>query len=162
MSLLTVERAPARKRAPQLYGAQQPTRLLLPPETERLRTSGPEVLALCASAGLYLDPWQEFALDCALWERPSPDPEDEGEWEWSAFEIALLVSRQNGKGAILEARELAGLFHFGEELILHSAHEFKTSGEAYRRIKNRIEGCSWMLRRVASNGFQSAHGNEGI
>lgn len=91
-----------------------------------------------------------------------PSPEDEDEWEWSAFEVALLVARQNGKGAILEARELAGLFHFEEELILHSAHEFKTSGEAYRRIKNRIEGCSWMLRRVASNGFQSAHGNEGI
>ena len=36
------------------------------------------------------------------------------------------------------------------------------AGEAYRRIKNRIEPTPWMLRRVASNGFQSAHGNEGI
>lgn len=112
------------------------------------------------SAGLYLDPWQEYTLDCALWEQPSPD--DDEAWEWSAFEVLLLVSRQNGKGAILEARELAGLFHFEEELILHSAHEFKTSGEAYRRIKARIENTPWMLRRVAANGFQSAHGNEGI
>jgi len=118
------------------------------------------VVDLCAGAGLFLDPWQEFTLECALWEQPSP--EDEDDWEWSAFEVGLLISRQNGKGAILEARELGGLYLFEEELILHSAHEFKTSTEAYRRIKNRIEGCGWMLRRVASNGFQSAHGNEGI
>lgn len=144
----------------QLYGQQRPASQLLPPEDERWRTSGPEVIQCAASAGLFLDPWQEHALECSLWEQPSPD--DPEEWEWSSFEVVLLVPRQNGKGAILEARELAGLFHFGEELILHSAHEFKTSGEAYRRIKQRIENTPWMLKRVAPNGFQSAHGNEGI
>jgi hypothetical protein len=143
-----------------LYGIQAPARLLLPPEPERLRTSGPEVIELAQSTGLYLDPWQEFSLECALWEQLSP--EDADAWEWSAFEVAILVPRQNGKGAILEARELAGLFLFEEDLILHSAHEFKTSTEAYRRIKGRIENTPWMLRRVASSGFQSAHGNEGI
>jgi hypothetical protein len=163
MSLPTVERVAAPKREPKLYGSQQPARLLLPPETERWRTSGPEVIELAQSADLWLDPWQEFTLDAALWELPSPDA-DPGDdvWEWSAFEVGLLVPRQNGKGAILEARELAGLYLFEEDLILHSAHEFKTSGEAYRRIKGRIENTGWMLRRVASNGFQSAHGNEGI
>jgi hypothetical protein len=30
--------------------------------------------------------------------------------KWAAFEVGLDVSRQNGKGGILEARELAGLF----------------------------------------------------
>jgi hypothetical protein len=44
------------------------------------------------------------------------------------------VPRQNGKGSIIEARELAGLFYFEEALIVHSAHEFKTSKEAYLRI----------------------------
>ena len=33
--------------------------------------------------------------------------------------MGLICSRQNGKGALLEARELAGLFLLGEELILH-------------------------------------------
>src|SRR6476469_320319 len=163
MTSLSVEPRAAPKRAPTLYGIQQPARLLLPPEPERWRTSGPEVVELAQSADLWLDPWQEFSLHAALWEQPSPDADDDDdEWEWSAFEVGLLVPRQNGKGSILEARELAGLFHFEEELILHSAHEFKTSGEAYRRIRGRIENTPWMLRRVAANGFQSAHGNEGI
>jgi hypothetical protein len=43
--------------------------------------------------------------------------------------------RQNGKGGIIEARELWGLFIGGEKLILHSAHEFKTAKEAMRRIE---------------------------
>lgn len=64
-----------------------------------------------------LDEWQRFALDCMLGER--------ADGKWAAFETALIVPRQNGKGSVLEARELAGLFLFGEQLILHSAHEFQ-------------------------------------
>jgi hypothetical protein len=62
----------------------------------------------------------------------------------------VIVSRQNGKGAILEARELAGLFQFGEELILHSAHEYRTAMEAFRRIL----ACLGRLgRRINDNLF---------
>ena len=47
------------------------------------------------------------------------------------LEVALIVSRQNGKGSILEALELAALFLDDfippRGLILHSAHEFKTA-----------------------------------
>ena len=32
---------------------------------------------------------------------------------WSAFEVGVNVPRQNGKGGIIEARELAGLFLLG-------------------------------------------------
>jgi hypothetical protein len=39
-------------------------------------------------------------------------------------DVGLVVPRQNGKGTILEARELAGLFLFGES-ILHTSHEFR-------------------------------------
>lgn len=143
---------------PKLYGAQRPAQLALPPESDRVRSSGPEVVELAAQAGLFLDPWQEFSLECALWEQPSP--EDEGEWEWSAFEVAIIVPRQNGKGSILEARELAGLFLFEESLILHSAHEFKTSSEAFLRVHSLIENTAWMSRRVES--VSTAHGAEGI
>lgn len=107
---------------------------------------------------MFLDPWQQFALECALWERPSDD--DAGMWEWASFEVGVVVARQNGKGTILEAREIGGLYLFEEELILHSAHEFKTSGEAFRRVKAVIDNNSWMLRKVAS--FSTAHGNEGV
>ncbi|MGY4986484.1 hypothetical protein [Streptomyces nigrescens] len=63
---------------------------------------------------------------------------------WAAFEVGLVVSRQNGKGSLLEARELAGLFLFGERLIIHSAHQFDTSKEAFERILMLVENTpSW-------------------
>lgn len=91
-------------------------------------------------AGLFLDPWQRMVLSHSLGER--------ADGKWSAFEVAVLVSRQNGKGAILEARELAGLLLFDEELILHSAHEYRTALRHFRRLV----GCVRKLgKRVSDN-----------
>ena len=59
-------------------------------------------------AGLVLDPWQELVVDGAHGVR------EDG--KWAAFEVGVNVPRQNGKGGILEARALAGLFLFGERL----------------------------------------------
>jgi len=73
-----------------------------------------------------------------------------------------MVSRQNGKGSILEARELAGLFLLGERLIVHSAHLFDTSLEHFRRLKDLIEGTPEFSRRVKKNGIKNSHGEEGI
>jgi hypothetical protein len=72
----------------------------------------------------------------------------------------LIVPRQNGKGAVLEALELAGLFLFGERLILHSAHEFKTCREAFLRTRDLIEGCD-DLRKLCRKPSES-HGEESI
>jgi phage terminase large subunit-like protein len=70
------------------------------------------------------------------------------------------VSRQNGKGAILEGRELAGLFLLDERLIIHSAHQFDTSLEAFRRLLALVEGNADLSRRVKR--VSRAHGEEGI
>jgi hypothetical protein len=99
-----------------------------------------------------LDPWQALALDKALGEK--------ADGRWSAFEVGLVVSRQNGKGSILEARELAGLFLFGERLILHSAHEFKTASDAFRRVSQLIESNPDFDREVSR--VTRSHGDEGI
>lgn len=119
-------------------GAQRPRLETVPPFVS---TSGQEAVELAAVAGLVLDPWQQYALHVGLGER------DDG--SWSAFEVAVNVPRQNGKGGIIEARELAGLFLLGERLILHSAHEFKTSIEAFRRIEQLVMNCDDLRRRVA-------------
>lgn len=134
----------------ELRGAQQPTRSSVP--QLRISSAGAETVELAAQAGLYLDPWQQLVLDGALGERNGGF--------WSAFEVAVVLPRQNGKNAILEARELAGLFLFGEELILHSAHEFKTGQEAFLRIRGLIEGSDSMSKRVAR--VRTSHGDEGI
>jgi phage terminase large subunit-like protein len=115
-------------------------------------SAGQEAAELAESAGLVLDDWQRFALDVALGER--------ADGKWSAFEVGLLVSRQNGKGSVLEARELAGLFLFDEQLILHSAHEFKTAQEAFRRVLSLVENSDHLRKRVAR--VRTSHGEEGI
>lgn len=80
--------------------------------------------------------------------------------KWAAFEVGLIVSRQNGKGSILEARELAGLFLLGERLIIHSAHQFDTSKEAFERILVLIEDTPELMREVSR--ITRSHGEEGI
>jgi hypothetical protein len=107
---------------------------------------------LAASAGLILDDWQRHILEVALGER--------SDGKWAAFEVGLIVGRQNGKGAVLEARELAGLFLFGEQLILHSAHEFKTAQEAFRRVLALVQNTPDLERLVSR--VRTSHGEEGI
>jgi len=115
-------------------------------------SSGADAVDLAAMAGLRLDPWQQLVLEYALGERP--------DGKWAAFEVAVIVARQNGKGAILEALELAGLFLFGEQLILHSAHEYRTAMEAFRRVRDLIDGCRDLRRKVAK--VINTNGEEGI
>ncbi|NYV72977.1 terminase [Streptomyces sp. UH6] len=123
---------------PDARGAQRPRVVTVPPFTS---SAGQEAVELAAVAGLKLDNWQQFVLHVGLGER------EDG--SWSAFETCVNVPRQNGKGAIIEARELWGLFLGGERLILHSAHEFKTSIEAFRRIEALIRNCDELSKRVA-------------
>ncbi|MFJ2178897.1 terminase [Streptomyces sp. NPDC087851] len=138
MTLLPAERnAAAPDHVVDARGHQRPRVYTAPPFAS---SSGQEAVELAAVTGLMLDDWQQFALHVGLGERPNG--------AWSAFEVAVNVARQNGKGGIIEARELAGLFLFGERLILHSAHEFKTAKEAFLRIVALITNCDSLRKRV--------------
>jgi hypothetical protein len=132
-----------------LQGAQRPRVSHYPAYRS---SAGAEAADLAAAAGLVLDDWQRHVLDVALGERP--------DGKWSAFEVGVIVGRQNGKGAILEARELAGLFLFGEQLILHSAHEFKTAQEAFRRVLFLIQNTPDLDKLVSR--VRTSHGEEGV
>ena len=121
----------------ELLGVQEPRVSNCPP---MVSTSGAEAIELAVSAGVFLFPWQQEVINVMLGER--------ADGNWSAYELGLLVARQNGKGEILLVRELAGLFLLGERLLLHSAHEFKTAKEAYLRIKGVIEGAPHLASRV--------------
>jgi hypothetical protein len=128
-----------------LLGDQTPRILTCPTATT---SAAAEAIELATSVGLHLDPWQQLVLEKALQERP--------DGRWSAFEVGLCVPRQNGKGSILEALELASLLLFGVELIVHSAHEFKTSKEAMRRLGFLLHASGEPYRTV------NAHGQEGF
>ena len=132
-----------------MYGWQQPPIETCPPAVS---TAGQEAIDLAARAGLRLDPWQQHVLRRGMGET--------ADGSWAAFEVAVNVPRQNGKGAIVEARELWGLFIGGEELILHSAHEFKTAKNAFRRIERLIRGCPDLHKRVKA--YRYTVGEESI
>ncbi len=147
---LTISPPAAGHAAPGDYSGHQFPRIRSVPAARF--SAAPEAIDLAARAGLVLDPWERLVLEDALGER------DDG--RWAAFEVGLVVPRQNGKGAILEARELAGLFLFGERLILHSAHEVKTATEAFLRAQARVTDYDEFRRRVKR--INRSHGEEGI
>ncbi|MFD0902342.1 hypothetical protein [Actinomadura sediminis] len=132
-----------------VMGAREPRICVYPAAG---RSAGRLAVDLAFRAGLRLDPWQSLVLERSLGVEP--------DGRWSAFEAGLIVARQNGKSAIFEARMLAGLFLFGEELILYSAHEFKTAGEIFRRVLALIEGTPDLRKRVKS--VARSKGEEGI
>lgn len=131
-----------------MRGSQTPA-VAVAPEAEY--NDWADVRDLCAAYGLVLDPWQETVLKAGLGETASG--------HWAATRVGLSVPRQCGKTAIFEARELAGLLLFGEELIIHSAHLVSTAIEGFYRIKGYFENYDDLRRKVRrvreANGEQA-------
>ena len=103
-------------------------------------SSADDAVDLIALAGKILDPWQRNVLEGALGERL--------DGRWSAFEVGIVVPRQNGKNVIIEARELAGMFIFGETTIIHSAHQFKTARKSFRDMEKMIRNTPVFFEQV--------------
>lgn len=110
-------------------GAQRPAWSRIP--ADEVSNAAAEAIDLAKAAGLILDDWQKWVLSGALGER--------ADGTWSAFECALIVPRQNGKNAILEALELAGVVLFGDDMIVHTAHRADTTLEHFRRMTQYAE-----------------------
>lgn len=130
-------------------GSQRPRVRVVPEGDDHL---GREVVDFMAEVGRPLDEWQAEATIAAFTLRPDN--------LWAAFEFALLLSRQNGKGGLTEAIELGSMFLFHEPLILHSAHESKTATTAFQRLVDIIDGSDWLRRRIkgrprTQNGAES-------
>lgn len=136
-----------------VMGSQVP-RLLYVPEHDVVRSaaSAREAIELARVAGLDPEPWEETATAALVSER--------SDGSWACRDFGLCAPRQNGKGVVLEIRELAGLFLFGEHELVHSAHLFSTSLEAFRRMRVLIESTPEFSRRVKS--MRTANGDEGI
>lgn len=116
-------------------------------------------------AGLELDPWQQWVLISACAQRADTflNPfTKKMERLWAARDVGLVVARQNGKGSILEARELAGLFlpRFAEKTIVHTAQDFATSGEHFKRIATLIEETPALNKKLKR--FYETNGKERI
>lgn len=132
-----------------LYGKQTPRIESVPPCAVSL---GDRAIEFAAKAGLYLDPWQQLVL------RGSLGVAQGG--KWAASQVGLLVARQNGKGAVLEALELFHMFALKTPLIVHSAHKFDTSQEHFLRLRTLIEANPDLARHVKS--MPTSQGHEAI
>ena len=104
------------------------------------RTLGPEVADLARLAGFGPDPEQELALDAIF--------AMDGRGRLTAFEIAVIVARQNMKTALFQMAALGWLFITDQRLIVWSAHEFGTTQEAFRDLDVLITGSDYLRRRV--------------
>lgn len=138
-------------------GRQTPRVMNMP--TTAVDTLIEDALTLWELTGRQLDPWQEtsceplFAVDAL--------------GNWAASEVGLLVSRQQGKGEVLQVYDLAHLYLWpkpnGEpKIIVHTAHEFATVDMHYRKLKARITGSPWMRRQLKGGGVKTTKGFTGI
>lgn len=96
-----------------------------------VRSLGAVAVKLGEKARMRPDPWQADALEliCSL----------RADGKWACYEYCEWVPRQNGKGTILELRALLGFLVLGEELIVWSAHQYKTAARAFRRVQKLIK-----------------------
>ena len=126
---------------------------------ERYGSVAEDVIDRAAVCGLVLDDWQAEVIRDAL----SIDPVS---GLWAAPRVGVSVPRQNGKGAIIEAMELAFLLGAfpGAKLLIHSAHEFKTARNGFDRILSLCE-ANPMLRKARIAGrliVKTANAQESI
>lgn len=120
-----------------LLGSQEP-RLSNVPDGDPSR--GDMAVEFAREVGMTLYPWQEELLrDMCRTVKIADDESGDLMTQWAAREVVVVVPRQNGKGEVLIARELAGIFLFNERIIFHSAHRMDTVEDAQKRLWDVIE-----------------------
>lgn len=114
-------------------------------------TDGDYVIALCEAVGLRLLPWQKLVVRNAFAVRGN---------RLAAFEVALIVARQNGKNVVLMAIILGHLFILGAEQIIFTSHRYKTTTSMYRDMRKLFEKSPYLMDMVDS--MPIASGNHAI
>ena len=92
---------------------------------EYTETRGQEAIDLYKSTTQALLEWQEIQINGIMATNP------DGLWKHMVY--GLCVSRRNGKGEILAAREFDGIINLNEK-ICHTAHRTTTSHDAFNRL----------------------------
>ena len=113
------------------YGRQTPTKIYLLPYDE---TKGKDAIDLDNSTGQKLQEWQEIvSMDIEAVDK-------NGYWVHS--KIGGSLSRRNGKGEVIAAREMDGIIKRNEQ-ILHTAHLTSTSSAASKRLSRLLKKAGY-------------------
>jgi hypothetical protein len=134
----------------------EPRRVWVPPHS---RSLGKDAVAWWKANGGHLYEWQELVLEGLL----ALDEVD----KFVAADDGLDVSRQNGKGVILQVVEGFIAFEYGAghgyEVVMHTAHEFPTSLEHQMRLEAFIQDSPALHAKVKDRGgYVHANGQESI
>lgn len=135
-------------------GVQEPRLRFLPPEFDVGLSAerAADLVDVSEISGIVFDPWQVIGAELLTLTR--------SDGRWAAFEAFIAANRQQGKGTIIEGRQLAGLFVWEESLQVYTAHEFKTAQEMFLRIRQVIESTPTLDRMVQR--IRTADGEEAI
>lgn len=146
-----------------VLGSQSPTFSNVP---EGDKERGEQAVLFARAIGMTLYPWQENVLRdmCRTKEVNTPQGTQE---RFSSRRCVLVVPRQNGKNEIMVARELAGIFLFGEKIILHTAQLTQTATAAMQRTRDIIQNNEnlmewWSETHNGSIRFSRTNGKEEI
>lgn len=119
---------------------------------------GEEVLDLAVVARKPCLPWQERIV-------LNGNARD-GDGLWSAFEVAVIAPRQNGKTDGVEKTAVTRCIRLGGPgyRLLWSAHEMKTATLSFERIEDLIHSNPRLLAQVKPGraGWHRSHNEEGI
>ena len=119
---------------------------------DNVGTFGDEIIGISKElAGLQFDGEQELAIkDMAVHDKFG---------KWAASEVCIVEPRQNGKtNRILIPFVLWDLFSTDPDMIIWTAHRWKTSNEAFDEMKEIIEGTYEFRRRVKK--ISESHGDQ--
>lgn len=136
-------------------GSRTPSLLRLPPGEPDFALAD-TVLDWVDAIGMTLFGWQRDVLRLALARRGA---------KWAAYEVDLVLPRQNGKNEVLIALELAALNVLGNRLVVHSAHEAMTAQKHFNRFRDLADllpEVEKLLPRTKTRGFYTANGKEHI
>jgi len=115
-----------------------------------LPSKGHEMIEFAKEIGMPLMPWQEFVA------IHGHKVKSDGRYHHS--ECGLVIARQSGKSTFMMLRVLTGMFVWGENLQLSSAHRLTTSLETFRQMVAIIESNDKLASEVKKIRWQ--HGAE--
>lgn len=128
----------------------EPTYFSMP---DRVGSFGYEAVDLCKLGGWEFDPEQIFSLDAIM----SHDKHG----AWTGSEACVITARQNGKtNRVLIPRAMWQLYLGPVDEVIWTAHRAKTSAKAFKDIKNLIDGCYDLRKKVKR--IQESAGKEMI
>jgi phage terminase large subunit-like protein len=142
-----------RSRPVEPRGKQEPRVSHFPrPHLARDYAAGLDALECAKIAGRESLRWQELVVTEGM------AADETG--RWLAFEVGLLVARQNGKNSAIEVVECGWMFNEPGVSILHTAHEFSTALESMDKLESLIRSHPMMEDEIAQ--VRRGNGKESI